>query len=499
MTGVKITKAWVFDTGEVVKAEAASQQLPDDPFRDAYRDGGESGLVQPLYDLDRLSQMLETNTLHARAVKQKASDVAGRGFFLRPTADEGDGGTDQAENTWGEFLESVELGDDRGDETFKERIVAAHEDFEAVGWAILEVSRRGDGRPDGLWHVPAHTIRAHADGRRYVQKRAGKNKWFKRFGLKGTVNSADGGWSDSGATPASLRGNELIVIRNSTSRSSLYGLPDHIPAMAAIAGWRALAEFNVRFFDRNAVPSYAVVVEGADLSPEVEAMIRDHFEAIRGKPHATLVLPIPGVPGDEAAQPKVRFEKLTADVKDASFRLYKQDNAMELCIAHGIPPYRIGWPVMGSLGGATAEEMTQIYNDGIVQPRQETWEQRFSRTIIGPKGLELTGVELKAKELDTRNEIRDIERARGMVELDVATPNDLADFFGVDRRASPYADLTLREMAALQGEQGGYAPAVLAKRDGQRPAWPEVWASEVTALIELRKAVARVMGEEKAA
>lgn len=497
MSGPKITKAWVFETGEVVKAEAASQQLPDDPFRSAYRDGGESGLVQPPYDLDQLSQMLETNTLHARAVKQKASDVAGRGFVLRPVND--NTSVDQAETIWGEFTESVELGDDRGDETFKERIVAAHEDFESVGWAVLEVSRRGDGRPDGLWHVPSHTVRAHGDGRRFVQKRGGKSVWFKRFGLKGTVNRTDGGWSDTGATPANLRGNELIVVRNYTSRSSHYGLPDHIPAMAAIAGWRALAEFNVRFFDRNAVPSYAVVVEGADLSTEVENMIREHFEAIRGKPHATLVLPIPGVPGDEAAQPKVRFEKLTADVKDASFRLYKQDNAMELCIAHGIPPYRIGWPILGSLGGATAEEMTQIYNDGIVQPRQETWEQRMTRGLCGPLGLDLRGVVLKAAELDTRNEVRDIEKARSLRELDVATPNQLADFFGIERRASPFADMTLSEMRLYQAEQGGgFAPVDLAKRDGA-PDWPSVWSSEVTSLIELRKRIAHILPNEEAA
>jgi PBSX family phage portal protein len=481
----KLTRAWVFDSGEIVKAESASLQLPDDPFRNLYAEGGDSGLVPPPYDLDRLSETMETNTLHARAVKQKASDVAGRGFFLRAADDEAS--TDQAETRFGEFLESVELGDDRGDESFKERIVAAHEDYESVGWGVLEVSRRGDDVPDGVWHVPAHTLRAHTDGRRFAQKRGGKTVWFKRFGLAGSVNRTDGGWSDGGATPASLRGNELLVLRNYTSRSSHYGLPDHIPAMAAIAGWRALAEFNVRFFDRTAVPSYAVVLEGADMSPEVETMIREHFEAIRGKPHATLVIPVPGVPGDEAAQPKLRFEKLTADVKDASFRLYKQDNAMELCIAHGIPPYRIGWPVMGSLGGATAEEMTQIYNDSIVQPRQETWELRLARALLGPKGLDLPGMVLKAHELDTRNETRDLERARGLYVLDAITPNQIAAFFDLDpgEHPNPNGDLYRSQLPG-----GGLIDPdeLVAKR----------WSAEVTSLATLRKEVERLLEPARA-
>lgn len=493
MTVPRITKAWVFDDGTVQKAEQPSQQLPEDPFR--YADSGESGLVSPPYTLEQLAQQLETNTLHYRAVKQKASDVAGRGFVLRPKGDEAEGS--QAEETWAEFLESVQL-DERGDESFKERIVAAHEDFEAIGWAVLEVSRRADGVPDGLWHVPAQTIRAHIDGRRFAQKRGNKTIWFKRFGLAGTVNRSDGGWSDRGATPRALAGNELIVIRNPTPRSSHYGLPDHIPAMAALAGWRAQAEFNVRFFDRNAMPSYAVVLEGADFSEEVEDMIREHFEAIKGKPHQTLVIPIPGAGGDEANRPTLKFEKLSADIKDASYRLYKQDNALEICIAHGIPPYRVGWPIMGSLGGATAEEMTQIYNDGIVQPRQETWEDRLTLTLLGSRGLNLPDHELKANELDTRNEARDIEKAKALAELDVVTPNDLARFFGYDDRTSPFADMTRREMLVYQAERGGYMPAQLAKREGG-PAWPEVWSSEVTALIELRKRISAILPDEEAA
>jgi PBSX family phage portal protein len=491
----KLTKAWVFDDGTIAKADQPSTQLAEDPFR--YAGAGESGLVSPPYSLDLLVGQLETNTLHYRCVKQKASDVAGRGFDLRPKSKQAENST-EGETRWGEFLESVQLGDERGDESFKERIVAAHEDYESVGWAILEVSRRVDGMPDGLWHVPAHTIRAHTDGKRYAQKRAGKTVWFKRFGVEGTINRSDGGFSASGATPAALRGNELIVIRNPTPRSTHYGLPDHIPAMAALAGWRAQAEFNVRFFDRNAMPSYAVVIEGAELSQELEDMIREHFEAIRGKPHATLVLPVPGIPGTEggeASGPKVRFEKLSVDIKDASFRLYKQDNALEICIAHGTPPYRVGWPIMGSLGGNVAEEATQTYNDAIVQPRQETWEDRLAVTLLGSKGLDLArDWELKAAELDTRNELRDLAKAAGWYELDAITPNRIASFFGLDDdgQPNPNGDLYRSQLQALGVVPGAGSIGIPAELVEKR------WTAEVGALADLRKRVEHLLEPARA-
>ena len=479
-----LSTAWIVGEGagaRVVKAASTSQQL--DPFN--YGADGEAGLVRPLYDLDQLAEMLETNTLHARCAKQKAIDVAGRGFALRSSASDAEVGS-QAEGRWGEFVAEVET-DDRGDESFAQRIAQAAQDYESIGWAVLEVSRRADGVLDGLWHVPAHTMRAHSDGRRFCQLRGGKRTWFKRFGLEGSVNRSDGGWSAGGATPANLRGNELIVIRNYTPRSDFYGLPDHIPALSAIAGWRAQAEFNVRFFDNNAVPSYAVIVEGADITPEFEEKILDHFRQLKGDPHRTLVIPVPGIPGDDATQVKVTFEKLSSDTKDASFRGYKQDNALEICIAHGVPPYRVGWPIVGSLGGATAEEMTEIYNDSIVQPRQETWEQRLTRALLGAKGLAIADVVLKAAELDTRNETRDVEKSKALWEMDALLPDEARGFFGMDKLPDGRGERTKSESAPPP------APSPFTAIDGGQLA--KRWGAEVAELAKIRKRLEAIVPE----
>ena len=481
MTRPTLTTLWITEGSEgtrIRKADSISQQLPDDPFTYS-KDAGEGGLVHPLYDMDQLAAMLEGNTLHARCAKQKATDVAGRGFELRVKAGVADGGADQAK--WSTFVGAVEE-DERGDESFAQRITQAHQDFESIGWATLEVGRTTDRTPDGLWHVPSHTIRAHADGRRFAQKRGGKAVWFKRYGIEGTVHKDTGAW-DPRTVAGDWTGNELIVIRNYTPRSSYYGLPDHIPALSAIAGWRAQAEFNIRFFDNNAVPSYAVIVEGSDVSPDFEAKILDHFRTIKGDPHRTIVIPVPGVPGDEATQVKVRFEKLSVDVKDASFRLYKQDNALEICISHGVPPYRVGWPIVGSLGGSTALEMTKIYNDSIVQPRQETWEQRLDRALIGAKGLALTTVELKAKRLDSRDLAADIAATQAFWDMGVITKGAIARFYNLDDLPPDIADEFKSEPAPAPSF-GGFGGGLTAM-DGGLIA--KRWNAEVRELTELRK------------
>ena len=145
------------------------------------------------------------------------------------------------------------------------------------------------------------TVRAHKDGLRFCQIRDQKVVWFKRYGLDGDVDRKDGGWSKSRLS-AELRGNELIVVRNYTPRSSYYGLPDHIPALAAMAGWRAQAEFNVRFFDNNAVPTYVVVVEGADITPELERRSWSTSARSRATLTGRIVLPVPAAPATRRAR-----------------------------------------------------------------------------------------------------------------------------------------------------------------------------------------------------
>lgn len=487
---IVLSKAWIFEESDgsvrIAKAAAQSQQLPEDPF--AYPDAGMSGLVRPLYDLAQMSGMLETNTLHSRCVKQKALDVLGRGMELRALED---GDPPQASlDAWSTFLEGVEENDERAEESLGERLTMAAQDFESVGWAVIEFSRnRQTGLVDGVWHVPGSTVRAHSDGRRFAQLRNGKYVWFKRFGLQGSVNRTDGGWSDSGSTPPNLAGNELVVIRNYTPRSDFYGLPDHVPAFAAIAGWKAQAEFNVRFFDNQAVPSYAVVVEGADITPELEELIKTHFRAIKGDPHRTIVIPIPAAAGNEALMPKLRFEKLSVDVRDASFRQYKQDNALEICIAHGMPPYRVGWPIVGSLGGSTAVEMTQIYNESVVEPRQEIWEQRLKRALIGKLGLNLAGVELKAKRLDTRDMLRDAQITQLFYAMNAITPAAIAKFFNLDPRSDEAGKLYADQLAATRP----ISPAPL-----EASLLTKHWMTEVSELGAIRKRIGEIVGIREA-
>jgi hypothetical protein len=127
--------------------------------------------------------------------------------------------------------------------------------------------------------------------------------------------------------------------------------------------------------------------------------------------------------------------------------------------------------------------MTKIYNDSIVQPRQETWEQRLNRALLGAKGLALTTVELKAKRLDSRDLAADIAATSAFWGMGVITKGAIARFYSLDEMPPELAGeyYTAPTPAPSFGGFGGGLTAIdgglIAKR----------WTAEVRELTELRK------------
>jgi len=127
--------------------------------------------------------------------------------------------------------------------------------------------------------------------------------------------------------------------------------------------------------------------------------------------------------------------------------------------------------------------MTQIHTESFVEPRQETWEARLNRALLGAKGLNLAGVELKAKRLDTRDTLRDIVITRQLWEMGAITPEAIAKFYDLGERKDDQGKLYRDELPA---SAAGGASAFGAPIDG---AVAKYWSDEVRELTAIRKRI----------
>ena len=396
----------------------------DDAFSTLYND---LGLVVPLYDPESLANLLELNTYHYRACKTKARDVAGLGWSLEGTVE-------TPSETQKALLEKFFTGLSLPVSALFDRAML---DYEAVGYGTVELVREETraALPRDLVHIPSHTMRRHNDRKRACQIRGAKRSWFRMAGITEDVNYQTGDLKARGAVPTGKRGNEVLWWNNYTPRSDLYGLPDIMPALGAMTGDISRRDYNIAFFDNYGVPAYAVFITGnydpGEEDPEtgqteLETEIEAHFEDMRDHPHSTLVLALPTRTRD--SEIKVDFKPLSMEVKEASFRLYRNDNRDEVLAAHGVPPYRCGIAETGSLGGSTAVESTKIYKASVINPRQEMLESLIDKYVI-QGGFQVTDWRFKFAEIDTTDEAHDLAILTGMFGLGGATPNQVIRHF----------------------------------------------------------------------
>lgn len=434
--GKQITKAYILNDGELISekemnqfAIKGSKQIPPDKFKGNYNN---LGLVEPLYNPEALAQLLEINTFHYRACKTKARDTTGNGWILEPIY----GLENPSDEQWERAM--AFLDNPNPAMTLSEICHNVMVDFEAIGDGYFEVIRK-DGIVVGLEHIPSHTMRVHTSLKKFCQIRGPHRVWFKRFGVDFEIDATTG--EEGKSIPAEKRANEVIHIRNYTSRSDFYGIPDILPALGVLLADRERTAYNIAFFENHAIPAYVVTITGADLDEKTEKMIQRYFqEDVKKNRQSTLVLTAKKDENDISSDPiEIKFQALSTETKEASFRMFRQDNRDEILTAHGVPPYRAGVAVVGNLGGTTAQESTEIYKQSVIRPRQEMLENVINRYIL-QQGLGITDWKFKFNVIDSRDKDKEVDRLQKLFDMGVYSPNQILEKLGEEPIDDPNMD-----------------------------------------------------------
>lgn len=462
-----LTQSGEFVRGDVlddyaVKADGASLQLPTQSTFE-----GQRGLLTPKYDPAHLAGLLEVNTAHLVACRQKAEDVLGRGWELVKARQDADDADRRTLAAWFDDIPPPETA--ISNLSHRSVFAAAQFDFESIGrgaFELIRADRRPDGQVDKIVHAPAHTLRVARDGVRFVQAKHGRRRWFKWAGANIDVDYETGETGDLGSMRAERRANEIVWWTNYHPADPVYGLPDIIPAVGAVHGDIGRRDYNIEFFSNFGIPAYAVFITGdfdpgdfvdADGNPvdesdpdgkyESEWHIEALMKKVRDNPHSSLVFTIPTRQGSEDGQVKIEFKPLATDVKEASFRLYRKDNREEVLSSH-----RMSAAIAGVFdAGAANREARGQYKQSVIYPRRSMLELVVNHFIVASFGD--LGWKWKLKALDNREEEHDLDvmlklRKEGAVSREELRQR-FADRLGLDPNALPDDVPTSDEGAAL--------------------------------------------------
>ncbi len=375
-----------------------SKQLPQSPWHQDYVNGD---VAQPPYDLDALAELYETNAAHKACVDAKVVNCVGLGYRFVPTTNE----AGQASPANLALLEHL-FANCNPQMTFTEVIRAVWTDVECLGNGYVEVTRNSLGNIDGFYHVPATTARIKPNGVGFAQLRGTQKRHFRPLGTDAIEDPITGETQ-----------NEIIHFKKYTPQSGLYGIPDIVAALAAAAGDRAAREYNIDFFEHNAVPRMAIVVEGGQLSKELLWQIQNYMETeIKGHGHKTLVLDVPG------SDVKVRIEPLTVGRQDeAAFLDYRKANRDEILMVHRVPPSKI--TIVENANLANSRDQDKTFREQVIRPEQRRIEYQINRMIREQMGI--GDWEFTFREADLGEEREHAEIARIYADLGAWTVDEI--------------------------------------------------------------------------
>ena len=406
-----------------------------------------SEFKRPQFNLKKLCELLDNNTYHRRCCEVVAEDASGYGYNIVPknqTEDNSQEDEDQKEFVEN-FLESLYT-------PINTSLYRYCYDKRAVGCGCIEILRETTSESTivDLNPIPIFNMLVHRDGVRVLQRVGSKHRWFVLYGknitpdgVKFDVNCDTGEQVEYDSLDPSERANELVWGVNYAPHTPTYGSAKIVPAIRAIFGDLGRARFNSSFFQNYGMPSYAVVVTGdfdAGADPddpdydETETLkykIKENMENAVKNPHSAFAMLVPSTEGNV----HVQFHKLNAGgSNEASFRLYRADNREEVMSAHGVPPYRIGLAINGSLGGNTSVESGNIYNTSIIQPIKKKNEDlvngilqnEYSR-IYGEEPLNWL---FKIEDIDKRDYLKDLQSANMLFNMGAMTPRQICESLG---------------------------------------------------------------------
>jgi PBSX family phage portal protein len=376
-------------------------------------------LIQPVYNLEYLSQIYEVSTYNYAAINAKVANIVGLGYqFIetRKTNDAMEGISDEAQldrarnkinrlkQNLGDWLDST-----NDEDTFTETLIKVYTDLEATGNGYIEIGRTVAGDIGYIGHIPSKTMRVRRLRDGFMQLLYGKAVFFRNFGDDYTPNPILG---------VEDRPNEIIHLKKYTPMNNYYGVPDIIAAQMALAGNEFSGRYNLDYFENKAVPRYIITVKGAKLSPESERKLLEFFQVgLKGKNHRSLYIPLPADTSDSKTE--FKMEPVEAGAQESSFNVYRETNRDEILLAHRVPINKIGTPQGVQL--AVARDADKTFKEQVCKPAQMRLEKRVNQ-IIAEKTDALI---VKFNELSLTDELTQSQIDEIYLRMQTITPNEV--------------------------------------------------------------------------
>jgi len=180
-------------------------------------------------------------------------------------------------------------------------------------------------------------------------------------------------------------GHYILHFKRYTSISGYYGVPRWLSAIESLRIDLNTKLFLASFFDNHALPDFAIIVEGAEFSEEIQNTIKTKLEQNKGVENAHKILLL-SVPYDNV---NIKIEKLTQDLKNFELDKTYKNIREEIITAHGVPPRLVGIVEAGKLGDTNeGTSQLEMFLKGEIRKTQIYFASRINKYLLQMNDIE---------------------------------------------------------------------------------------------------------------
>ena len=396
-------------------------------------------ILDPKYNPDYLVQLLDLYTYHSACVEAVAIDSTGVNYTLKPIE-----GVEPIDAERDRFLEVLN-NSTPSINTHLQRMVY---DRRSIGYGVLEIIRESTSKSDivRLNHIPAHTLRRHADQKRVLHiNSSGKKVWFVIYGKNYDddgnlcdIDADDGSFHPYNTLEPSRKANELLWSMEYAPGTDYYGRPPIISALGSIKGDVSAVRYNNAFFDNYGMPKFAITVTGDfadydveptdpeyDVTKTLRYRIGQQIKEVIKNPHSAICITIPSE--GEEGNVDLKITPLSVQTEEGHFRMLRKDTRDEVIHAHHVDPSRLGIYDAGSLNGTNANQTSNSYKYGTIAPIKSECEALIN--LIGAE-LEVQTWRFAIEDVSPVDYNDDLKLADFLFARGAMTIKDLIDNFG---------------------------------------------------------------------
>lgn len=399
-------------------------------------------LINPYY----VASMLNLSWSHRRCCEVVARDVTRNGLDIITRQ-----GYDDEQYQAGK--EELQEWITNSKKPFTDVISEVAYDHESLGIAGLELIRENgyDSPLIRFEHLNTLDCKVSVDGRRVKQTINAETVYFQvwqeNYDDEGRIMYLDmytGEWSYE-VLPPERQANEVILFTNYQTGCNDTGVAPITTGIDIIKLDCGALYFNMAFFENYGLAAFAVKISGNfkdeeknrylpdgkpnpkfDITKTLRYQIGQQIQEVRRNPHSAIVLSFPTKVGQEPVS--VDIIPLSTDVKEASFRLMRDDDLRAICGCHGMSKNIISTVDTGALGGNALDVEISNHSETKIQPMQELLLAKINKVLQYEVGITFSD-NVKAWKINLLNLLKidvdkEIDRTIKAIEYGIMTPYD---------------------------------------------------------------------------